>query len=95
MTKRIQKWFLANTTPEFREDIKAYYKLDTDYFVDYIKRSGAEFILNKNLDFHVGYHGSQSNPNLGVISHIISVELRQDKQPIHQEILTLEVPDNQ
>lgn len=94
MTEYIKKWFLANTTPKFRRDTEVHYNLDTRYFIDFVKRSGVEFILNKDLDFAIRYHGSQSIAGLDLISHIISIEIRQNENPIYQEFLTIEMSNN-
>ena len=86
--EQIETWFYANTTDVFRTDAQKMYNLSFEDFMGIIKKAGAEFILNKNLDFNLRYYGSA---RLGTekTHHIMSVELVQDKEVIHVETYTI------
>lgn len=92
MSDRIKEWIIGTTTPEFLEDAEKMYELNLDALVNFVKCSGTEFILNKNLDFYLGYHGSTSGPTTTV--HYMSVALKQNKKDIlYEEHYTTELPN--
>lgn len=87
MKERIKHWLLSTTTPEMRRDVKDFYKLDRDFLIQFVEKAGAAHILNKMLDFHLSYKGSQSSPQ-GTV-HVMSIALQQDKRTIYEEHYTV------